>query len=80
MFVPDFLANAGGLIYLEEMLLGHDEEQCAERVRGIGRTVERALERAAAEGITTVAAAEALAEERLRAMRRIGPAHVARTR
>jgi leucine dehydrogenase len=78
LFVPDFLANAGGLIYLEEMLLGHDEEQCAARVRGIGRTVDRVLARSASEGITTVAAAEAIAEDRLQSMRRVGPGFVAR--
>ncbi|MEV0390699.1 Glu/Leu/Phe/Val dehydrogenase dimerization domain-containing protein [Nonomuraea sp. NPDC050643] len=68
-YVPDFLASAGGLIYLEEQLLGHDDQRATARVRRVGETVAEILERAGREEITTVEAATTLALTRLTARR-----------
>lgn len=75
-YVPDYVANSGGLIFLEEDLAGHDDERLERRVRGVGERVREVFARAARNGITPDVAADRLAEERLTAMRRIGPAFV----
>jgi len=68
LYAPDFVVNAGGVIYLdlEAKRLGSREEILA-RVAGIGDTVRRIFDEAQERRITPLAAAEALAAERLRA-------------
>ncbi|MDR6867378.1 leucine dehydrogenase [Microbacterium resistens] len=68
LYAPDFVVNAGGVIYLdlEAKHLGTREE-IMDRVSGIGDTVRRILDDAATRGITPLAAAEELAAARLRA-------------
>ncbi|MFE6733150.1 Glu/Leu/Phe/Val dehydrogenase dimerization domain-containing protein [Microbacterium sp. NPDC057650] len=68
LYAPDFVVNAGGVIYLdlEAKQLGTSEEIMA-RVAGIGDTVSRILDDAEVRGITPLAAAEELAASRLRA-------------
>ena len=68
LYAPDFVINAGGAMHgigLEQ--LGWDEAELARRVEGIGETLTRIFETAAADGITTDEAAERLAAERLQA-------------
>ncbi|WP_373920766.1 hypothetical protein [Streptomyces rapamycinicus] len=36
LYAPDFCVNAGGLIFLEEQLLGHDSARAEARVRQVG--------------------------------------------
>lgn len=66
LYGPDFVANAGGVIYLdlEAKRLGSRAE-IMDRVAAIGDTMRRLYADAAAHGITPLAAAEALASERL---------------
>lgn len=78
LYAPDFCANAGGLILLEEEMLGHDDERTERRVRRVGELVRAAIERAERDGTSTARAAEALAHERLASLRRIGPGWVRR--
>ncbi|REJ04679.1 Glu/Leu/Phe/Val dehydrogenase family protein [Microbacterium bovistercoris] len=68
LYAPDFVVNAGGVIYLdlEAKQLGTSEEIMA-RVAGIGDTVRGILDDAELRGITPLAAAEELAASRLRA-------------
>ncbi|MFC4137476.1 MULTISPECIES: Glu/Leu/Phe/Val dehydrogenase family protein [unclassified Microbacterium] len=68
LYAPDFVVNAGGVIYLdlEAKQLGTSEEIMA-RVAGIGDTVRTILDDAEVRGITPLAAAEELAASRLRA-------------
>ncbi len=68
LYTPDFVANAGGVIYLdlEAKGLGTRDEIMA-RVEGSGDTVRRIFDEAETRGVTTLAAAEALAAERLSA-------------
>lgn len=72
LYAPDFVVNAGGVIYLdgEAKHLGTREEIMG-RVARIGDTVRRILDDAAERGITPLAAAEELAAERLRAGARV---------
>ncbi|MCE0763278.1 valine dehydrogenase [Pseudonocardia kujensis] len=62
--VPDFVANAGGLIACEAEIRGGDTD-LADRVEGIGTTTHELLQRAGAERRSTVAVAVELAQARL---------------
>lgn len=68
LYAPDFVVNAGGVIYLdhEAKQLGSRQEIMG-RVAQIGDTVRRILDDAEERGITPLAAAEELAAERLSA-------------
>lgn len=68
-WVPDFVANAGGIINIAVELepAGYDSAVAQDRVLGIGRTAGAVLDRAVAERTTTLDAAMALAVARLRA-------------
>jgi leucine dehydrogenase len=70
LYAPDFLTNAGGLIYLEGQLRGRDTATTGGRIRGIAETVSKVLERSRRESITTVWAATMIATDRLEARRR----------
>lgn len=67
VWAPDFVVNAGGVVYLD--LASAPEVPQAElddRIAGIGRTVRAVLRGAQSSGETTLGAAERLAEQRLR--------------
>ncbi|SFI22087.1 MULTISPECIES: Glu/Leu/Phe/Val dehydrogenase family protein [Microbacterium] len=66
LYAPDFVVNAGGVLYLDlvaKQLASRDEIMA--RVAGIGDTVRRIFDDADARGVTPLAAAEALAAQRL---------------
>jgi leucine dehydrogenase len=67
LYAPDFIANAGGLIAMEDELRSvcYDARRANAAVRGIGRTLRDVFARADAAGTTTLAAAHELAAERL---------------
>jgi leucine dehydrogenase len=65
VYAPDYVVNAGGVINVAHELLGYDRERAFAHVERIGRTLERVLDLARSEGITTAAAADRIAEERL---------------
>lgn len=68
LYAPDFVVNAGGVLHLAGYeRLGWSPEEMAARLAGVGGTLERVLELAAAEGISPQAAAMALARERVEA-------------
>jgi leucine dehydrogenase len=70
LYAPDYVINGGGALYASvRELRGWDDEQIETALAGIGRTLSRIYERADADGITTLAAANALAEARLRPSR-----------
>lgn len=66
LYAPDFVVNAGGVIYLdlEAKHLSSREDTMA-RVAGIGDTLRRIFDEAEARSTTPLAAAEALAAARL---------------
>jgi len=66
LYAPDFVVNAGGVIYLdlEAKHLG-SREQIMDRVAAIGDTVRRVFDESESRGVTPLEAAEGLAAERL---------------
>lgn len=68
LYAPDFVVNAGGVIYLD-YVAKHiaDRDQTMARVAAIGDTVRHIFDEAEANGITPLAAAEQLAATRLSA-------------
>ena len=71
VWAPDFVVNAGGVIYLDlASTPGVDRADLDARIAGIGDTVARVLADAVREGITTLEAAERLARSRLDAASR----------
>jgi leucine dehydrogenase len=67
LWVPDFVANAGGIINISVELEpeGYSAERAAPRVRAIGDTLRTVLDRAGATGATPLAAALELGRQRL---------------
>ena len=66
LWAPDFVANAGGVIYLAMATRpGADLESILQRVDDIGDTMRAVYRSASEQGITTLAAAEKLATDRL---------------
>ncbi|MEV7621130.1 Glu/Leu/Phe/Val dehydrogenase dimerization domain-containing protein [Microbacterium sp. NPDC089321] len=73
LYAPDFVVNAGGVIYLdlEAKRIGSSEE-IMRRVAGIGDTVRGILDDAESRGVTPLLAAEELAASRLRSGATVG--------
>jgi leucine dehydrogenase len=68
VYAPDFIVNAGGVINIaHEMGTSYDRDAAFAHVARIGDTITRVLDLAASEDITTEAAAEKIAEERMNA-------------
>jgi leucine dehydrogenase len=67
LWVPDFVVNAGGIVNIAVEVApgGYDEARADADVRAIGDTVALVLDEAAAQGITPLAAAMAIARRRL---------------
>jgi valine dehydrogenase (NAD+) len=70
VYVPDFIANAGGLIAVADEIHGFDADRVTEAVDAIGDVVHDLLEEAREEGLTTLAAARRRAVRRLEGARR----------
>ncbi len=66
VYAPDFMVNCGGVIQVAEELVGGDLDRARERTERVYATTLRVLDRAAAEGVTPVTAAEREAEDRIR--------------
>ena len=71
LYAPDFIANAGGVIYLdtEARHPGSARAEIEARLEGIGDTLRRVFVDADERGVTPLDAAEALAAARLAAAR-----------
>jgi leucine dehydrogenase len=66
LYAPDYVINAGGIIHLASLeLFGEDEAQRDERLLGIGEALTKVFESAAAENLSTGAAAERIVDRRL---------------
>lgn len=66
-YLPDYVANGGGLIQCSAEWYGDDAGLVRGHVEGIGDTCADILRRAAQNGVTTNAAADRIAEERFKA-------------
>lgn len=65
LYVPDFVANAGGVVQIHAVRAGWDEDTTEQAVLRIGSRVAALLERSAATGRTPLEVAEELASERI---------------
>jgi leucine dehydrogenase len=65
LYVPDYLANAGGIINGAQELCNWSAARCAEAVEAIYETTLKVLELARVQGISTAQAADRYAESRL---------------
>jgi leucine dehydrogenase len=66
LYAPDFVINAGGVFYNGgREALGWEEARVERALEGIGETLREIYARSEADGISTGAAAEALAQSRL---------------
>lgn len=65
LYAPDFVVNAGGVIHLALTGEGAPAAAIEARLRGIGDTLAEVMGAARAKGVTPLAAAEALALERV---------------
>lgn len=68
-YAPDFMVNCGGVIQVAEELQGGDLDRARARTEQVHATTLRVLERARAERVTPVTAAESEAEDRIRQSR-----------
>jgi leucine dehydrogenase len=67
LYAPDFVINAGGAIAIVGLeQLGWSRAELDAALAGIGGTLREIYEQAAARGISTAAAADALAQDRLK--------------
>ena len=70
LYVPDYVINAGGIINAScEIGTAYDEGGARRKTEGIYYAVQKVLEKASEEGITTARAADLIAEARLQAAR-----------
>lgn len=65
LYAPDFVVNAGGVIYLTLAAEGVAQAEIDSRIRAIGDTLARVYAEAASSGTTPLVAAEGLAFTRL---------------
>ena len=66
LYAPDFVINAGGVFHgIGKELLAWDDERLGRALEGIGDTLAEVFDRAERDGISTEAAAQSLAQERL---------------
>ncbi|MDQ3945111.1 MAG: Glu/Leu/Phe/Val dehydrogenase family protein, partial [Actinomycetota bacterium] len=72
LYAPDYVVNAGGIINIAEELRGYNQQRAEIGLRRIYDNILAVFERAGADGITTAAAADRLAEARIEAVGRLG--------
>ena len=65
LYVPDFVANAGGIINLYEEFTGYDRQRALERTRAIEQTMTRVFELSRELGVPPGQAAETMARRRI---------------
>ena len=68
LYVPDYVANAGGVINIAEEPAGYDRDRAWHRITGIADTVRQVIELGRREGITPAEAADRYAEQRIEAV------------
>ncbi|MGI8792095.1 MAG: Glu/Leu/Phe/Val family dehydrogenase [Acidimicrobiales bacterium] len=71
LYAPDYVVNAGGVINSAEELRGYHRERAYGQIRRIFDTTTSVLETAKSQSISSVAAADHVAEQRIEAMSRV---------
>lgn len=67
LYVPDYVANAGGIINVSAEVLGNDQQAVEDSVRRIPDRVTQILDRAEAAGVPPAEVADIMARERIAA-------------
>ncbi len=70
-YAPDYVINAGGLINVYSELKGYGRDKAMLDSANIFDTVKRVINKAKVEGVTTVMAANRVAEERINTVHRL---------
>jgi leucine dehydrogenase len=65
LYVPDYVANAGGVINIAEEPSGYDQARAWRRIEGIADTVRDVIALAQRDGVTPAVAADRYAEARI---------------
>ncbi|HYV02462.1 MAG TPA: Glu/Leu/Phe/Val dehydrogenase [Actinomycetota bacterium] len=65
LYAPDYVLNAGGLVNVADELQGYNPERAKARVQAIYRTLREIFQMARERRISTAAAADTFAEERI---------------
>jgi valine dehydrogenase (NAD+) len=76
LYIPDYVANAGGLIQVADEIDGYHAERARARAAGIYDTTKAVLDDAAFEGWTPAEAADRLAERRMSELASIRSIHL----
>lgn len=76
LYAPDYVVNAGGLINVANELEGYNRERALQQAESIYDITARIFRIADEEGITTLAAADRLAERRIAALAKIRDTYV----
>ena len=76
LYAPDYVVNAGGLINVANELEGYNTDRATQQVGGIYDITTRIFQISRDEGITTLQAADALAERRIDALAKIRDRYV----
>lgn len=71
VYAPDFIANAGGVINVADELAGYNRERAFDKASKIYDQIGLVFDIARKENITTAAAADKMAEERIAAMKEV---------
>lgn len=71
IYAPDYVINAGGLINVCAELMHHPGEKAMADAANIFNTVKRVINKARHDGITTTAASNQMAEERIESVGRL---------
>lgn len=72
IYAPDYVINAGGLINVYAELKHYPQEKSMADAANIFNTVKRVINKSRQEGITTTAASNRIAEERIETVSRLG--------
>ena len=65
LYAPDYVVNAGGVIFLADQLESHEPDRATRRINGIYDTCKEVFKLAEKEGIPPFAAADKIAERRM---------------
>jgi leucine dehydrogenase len=71
LYAPDYVINAGGLVNVADELQGYNPDRAKARIQNIYRTLRETFHIARDRHISTSAAADTLAEERIQRIGRV---------
>ncbi|MBI4287297.1 MAG: Glu/Leu/Phe/Val dehydrogenase [Chloroflexi bacterium] len=76
LYAPDYVANGGGVINLSLELTGYDLDAARDKLRTVGDTMAKVIQRSKSDKMTTAEAADRIVEERIAAARKVKPIYL----